>query len=130
VFDYIEMFYNPGAQACQERDVLSRGVRAAADFESGRRPENKGLFNLSDSNGVVALPGSFVTTGGVTLPLTYTGRSTTLFDATLHYDVPSWRFAINGDNLFDKSYAGRCTGEVSCFFGQSHQVLETAAKAF
>jgi iron complex outermembrane receptor protein len=60
----------------------------------------------------------------------YTSPSTTLFDATLHYDLPGWRFAINGSNIFDKRYAGRCTGPTSCFFGQSRQVIGTVTKKF
>ncbi|WP_200844771.1 TonB-dependent siderophore receptor [Novosphingobium sp. 18052] len=89
-----------------------------------------GVRYLSDSNGVVALPGSFITAGGVSLPSTFTSPSTTLFDATLHYDIPGWRFAVNGSNIFDKRYAGRCTGEVSCFFGQSRQIIGTVTKMF
>jgi iron complex outermembrane receptor protein len=89
-----------------------------------------GVRYLSKSNGVVALPGEYTTTGGVTLLTTLPSPSTTLFDATLHYDIPGWRFAINGSNIFDKRYAGRCSGETSCFFGQSRQIIGTATKSF
>lgn len=60
----------------------------------------------------------------------YYTPATTLFDATVHYDIPGWRFQINGSNLFDKRYAGRCTGPVSCFFGQSRQVMGTVTERF
>ncbi len=89
-----------------------------------------GVRYLSNSDGVVALPGTIVTSGGVSLPATFTSPATTLFDATLHYDIPGWRFAVNGSNLFDKRYAGRCTGQVSCFFGQSRQIIGTVTKSF
>ncbi len=62
--------------------------------------------------------------------LLYYSPTTTLFDAALHYDIPGWRFGINGSNIFDKRYAGRCTGPTSCFFGQSRQVLGTVTKKF
>ena len=44
VFDYVEMYYNPVRKHRQERDVVARRVRTAADFESGRRLENQELF--------------------------------------------------------------------------------------
>lgn len=90
-----------------------------------------GVRYLSESNGVLAVPGApIVTPGGVLVPNTFTSPSTTLFDATLHYDIPGWRFAINGSNIFDKKYAGRCTSLTGCFWGQSRQVIGTATKKF
>lgn len=80
-----------------------------------------GVRHLSSSPGVT--PAAI----GVEL---YTSPATTLFDATLHYDIPGWRFAVNGSNIFDKRYAGRCTGPTSCFFGQSRQVIGTVTKTF
>ncbi|WCT73130.1 TonB-dependent siderophore receptor [Sphingomonas naphthae] len=63
-------------------------------------------------------------------PLVYTSPATTLFDATLHYDLPGWRFAVNGSNIFDKRFAGRCTGPAGCFWGQTRQVIATVTKRF
>lgn len=60
----------------------------------------------------------------------YTSPAVTLFDATLHYDLPGWRLAINGSNLFDKRYAGRCNGPTGCFFGQARQIIGTVTKTF
>lgn len=80
-----------------------------------------GVRYLSSTPG--NLPSAFV-------PLIYTSPAVTLFDAALHYNIPGWRFAVNGSNLFDKRYAGRCTGSMSCFFGQSRQVIATATKTF
>lgn len=59
----------------------------------------------------------------------YVSPATTLFDATLHYDIPGWRIAVNASNLFDKRYVGRCT-DSGCFFGQSRQVIGTITKKF
>jgi len=80
-----------------------------------------GVRHLGSSPGVVPS-----TVGGEL----FTSPAVTLFDATLHYDIPGWRFAINGSNIFDKRYAGRCTGPVGCFFAQSRQVIATVTKSF
>jgi iron complex outermembrane receptor protein len=90
-----------------------------------------GVRHLSSSNGVVALPGATVTTpGGIVIPATFTSPAVTLFDATLHYDLPGWRFAVNASNLFDKRYAGRCTGLAGCFFAEGRQIIATVTKRF
>ena len=80
-----------------------------------------GVRYLSDSPGNT--PSAFV-------PDLYVSPAVTLFDGALHYDLPGWRIAVNGSNLFDKRYAGRCTGPVGCFFGQSRQVIGTVTKRF
>lgn len=80
-----------------------------------------GVRHLSSTPGNV--PSAWV-------PIVYTSPAVTLFDATLHYDIPGWRFAINGSNIFDKRYAGRCTGPMGCFFGQARQVIATVTKRF
>ncbi len=60
----------------------------------------------------------------------YTSPPVTLFDGALHYDIPGWRLAVNGSNIFDKRYAGRCNGPMGCFFGQSRQIIATVTKHF
>jgi iron complex outermembrane receptor protein len=80
-----------------------------------------GVRYLSDTPGNI--PSAWV-------PLVYTSPAATLFDATLHYDIPGWRLAVNGSNIFDKRYAGRCTGPMGCFFGQARQVIATLTKQF
>jgi iron complex outermembrane recepter protein len=65
-----------------------------------------------------------------TAALNYASPETTLFDATIHYDIPGWRFAVNATNLFDKVYVGRCEGETNCRFGESRQVIGTVTKKF
>lgn len=80
-----------------------------------------GIRHLSSSPGVIPS----------TIPaVLYTSPAVTLFDATLHYDIPGWRLAINGSNIFDKRYAGRCNGPTGCFFGQSRQIIGTLTKTF
>ena len=80
-----------------------------------------GVRYLSNSPGNV--PSAFT-------PQIYVTPSTTLFDATVHYDVQDWRLAINASNLFDKRYAGRCNGPVGCFWGQRRQVIGTVTRKF
>ncbi|MFC4257258.1 TonB-dependent siderophore receptor [Altererythrobacter xixiisoli] len=80
-----------------------------------------GVRHLSSSPGVTP----------TTIPaVLYTSPGVTLFDAALHYDIPGWRLAVNGSNIFDKRYAGRCNGPVGCFFGQSRQIIATVTKQF
>ena len=57
-------------------------------------------------------------------------KSTTLFDAIIHYDLPQWRFAINGSNIFDKKYVGRCASPANCIYGQARQIMGTVTRKF
>jgi iron complex outermembrane receptor protein len=54
----------------------------------------------------------------------------TLFDGIVSYDVPGWRLAVNGSNLFDKRYVARCDGYFGCVYGAGRQVIATATKKF
>lgn len=60
---------------------------------------------------------------------TVTG-SATLFDAIVHYDLPGWRIAVNGSNIFDKNYVARCTGSYGCVYGAGRQIIGTVTKRF
>lgn len=68
--------------------------------------------------------GGLVSNGGI-----YADDST-LFDAIVHYDVPGWRFAVNGSNIFDKKYVARCGNIRQCFYGASRQIMGTVTKKF
>ena len=110
---------NAGARlAAQPRHKASllvdytHDVGALAGFGGGA-----GIRYLSNSPGIVGAP-------------YYYSPSVTVFDGTLHYDIPGWRLAVNGSNLFDKRYAGRCSGQYSCFFGEGRQVVGTVTKKF
>lgn len=43
--------------------------------------------------------------------------STTLVDATLHYNIADWRIAVNANNLLDKEFVSNCGTVNSCFWG-------------
>jgi iron complex outermembrane receptor protein len=89
--------------------TLQRGTLAGVGFGFGGR-------YTSTSAG--SLPGPFN-------PVVYYGQAATRFDAILHYDLPEWRFAINGSNIFDKVYTARCSGPAGCTYGAGRQVLGT-----
>jgi iron complex outermembrane recepter protein len=80
------------------------------------------------SSSVGALPTSDFLSGALVSPIR--ANSATLFDAILHYDVPGWRFAVNGSNIFDKRYVARCSSANACYFGASRQILGTVTKRF
>ncbi|EJU12336.1 outer membrane receptor (OMR) family protein [Sphingomonas sp. LH128] len=75
----------------------------------------------SDSAG--SLPGPFN-------PVVYYGEASTLFDAIVHYDIPGWRIAVNGSNIFNKLYVARCSGPAGCTYGAGRQVIGTVTKTF
>lgn len=54
--------------------------------------------------------------------------STTLVDATLHYNVGDWRIALNANNLFDKEFVSNCGTVNSCFWGPVRTVYLSAAR--
>lgn len=56
-------------------------------------------------------------TGDVFVP------SVTLFDAMASYDTASWRFALNANNLADKSYLAVCLSRGDCWFGQRRRIV-------
>jgi iron complex outermembrane receptor protein len=49
----------------------------------------------------------------------------TLADAAIHYEWNSFKFALNGSNIFDKVYLASCFGETQCFYGERRTVLGT-----
>jgi len=70
-----------------------------------------------------SLPGPFN-------PVVYYGQSSTLFDATVHYDTPEWRIAVNGSNIFGREYVARCSGPAGCTYGAGRQVIGTINRKF
>jgi iron complex outermembrane recepter protein len=94
--------------------TLQRGPLAGFGFGAGAR---------YTSNSAGSLPGPFN-------PVAYYGQSSTLFDAILHYDMPEWRLAVNGSNIFDKVYTARCSGPAGCTYGAGRQVLGTVTWKF
>lgn len=56
-------------------------------------------------------------TGTVSVP------SVTLFDAMASYDTARWRFALNVNNLADKSYIAVCLARGDCWFGPRRRIV-------
>lgn len=56
--------------------------------------------------------------------------SVTLVDAMLSYDVGTWRWALNVNNLTDKAYLTTCLARGDCFLGQRRTVVASAAYRF
>ena len=94
--------------------TVTHGVAAGLGFGAGVR-------YVEDSPG--SLPGPFN-------PVVYHTGEATLADAVVRYSRDSWRLAVNVSNLFDKRYAGRCTGPVGCFFAQGRQTIATITRSF
>lgn len=49
-------------------------------------------------------------------------ESTTLWDATMHYDFSNWRLALNANNVTDKRFVSNCGSMSSCFWGPERTV--------
>jgi iron complex outermembrane recepter protein len=49
--------------------------------------------------------------------------SVTLFDAMASFDAGAWRFAINANNVADKSYIATCLARGDCWFGQRRRIV-------
>ena len=94
--------------------TLRSGTLAGLGFGAGVR-------YVSNSPG--SLPGPFN-------PIVYNTGEATLADAVVRYSHHDWRLAVNVSNLFDKRYAGRCTGPVGCFFAQGRQTIATLTRSF
>lgn len=56
-------------------------------------------------------------TGNISVP------SVTLFDAMASYDMSSWRFSLNANNLADKSYIAVCLARGDCWFGPRRRIV-------
>lgn len=47
-----------------------------------------------------------------------------MFDTVLSYQVGTWRYALNANNLADKEYIASCT--YACFYGERRNVVASA----
>ena len=54
---------------------------------------------------------------------TVTVDDVALFDAAIHYQWNSFRFALNANNLTDETYISSCFSPTFCYFGQRRTVL-------
>lgn len=82
-----------------------------------------GLGGRYTSSSAGSLPGPFN-------PVVYRGEAATLADAIISYDIPGWRFAVNGSNILDERYVARAAGPISAFYGAPRQVLLTVTRKF
>lgn len=56
--------------------------------------------------------------------------SSTLWDATVHYDFDDWRIQATASNLFDQTYLSRCSSSVQCFYGSRGLYAVSLARRF
>ncbi|GAB2886678.1 TonB-dependent siderophore receptor [Paralcaligenes ginsengisoli] len=54
----------------------------------------------------------------------------TLVDAMLAYETPSWRYALNVNNMFNKSYVSTCLGRGDCWYGAQRSIVASASYRF
>lgn len=80
--------------------------------------------------GVRYLDGSWGSIIGPFNAVVYKTKATTLFDGSIHYDIPGWRFAVTGTNIFDKKYVGRCASASNCIYGQARMITGSITKRF
>jgi iron complex outermembrane recepter protein len=52
--------------------------------------------------------------------------SYTVYDAALHYDMRNWRFAVNGSNIFNRTFVSGCQSTSACFYGNARTVIASA----
>jgi iron complex outermembrane receptor protein len=50
----------------------------------------------------------------------------TLVDAMFAWDSPSWRVALNVNNLSNKTYVATCLGRGDCWFGAKRNAVLSA----
>jgi iron complex outermembrane receptor protein len=92
---------------------IQHGALGGLGFGFGARYNGRSAGSLPSAYGVV-----------------YEGQAATLFDAIVSYDMPHWRLAVNGSNIFDKNYVARCDGPFNCVYGAGRQVIGTATYKF
>jgi iron complex outermembrane receptor protein len=99
--------------------TFQAGALGGLGFGAGARYNSKSAGGLPSTTFPQLVSGEPIFTGAATL-----------FDAIIHYDLPGWRFAVNGSNIFDKAYVARCAGLYGCVYGAGRQVIGTVTKKF
>jgi iron complex outermembrane receptor protein len=56
--------------------------------------------------------------------------SVTLVDTMLAYETPSWRYALNVNNLLDKTYVSTCQNRGDCWYGSRRSIVASATYRF
>ena len=110
---------------------VNGGLYAEYNFHQARGPVSGltlgfGVRYLGDTTATVKNPN--VAGSGKVVP------DTTLFDATVRYDLGAatdsmkgFELAVNASNLFDTRYVGRCSGDAGCFYGNRLNVIGSLA---
>ncbi|NJC34258.1 iron complex outermembrane receptor protein [Sphingomonas jejuensis] len=131
-----------GSYSYNDSEVLESAVAAEVGSPLPTTPEHKAsaFVNYDFQRGPLAgfgigLGGRYTSSSAGSLPgpfnpVVYRGEAATLMDAILSYDIPGWRFAINGSNILDNRYVARCSQPVGCFYGAPRQVLGTVTRRF
>ncbi|MBY0512166.1 MAG: TonB-dependent receptor [Rhodospirillaceae bacterium] len=53
-----------------------------------------------------------------------------MFDTLSDFVPPRYRLAVNGSNIFDKTYVARCSGPFACAYGAGRQFIGTITVKF
>lgn len=56
--------------------------------------------------------------------------SVTLVDTMFAYETPSWRYALNINNLLDKTYVSTCLDRGDCWYGSRRSIVASATYRF
>ncbi len=59
-----------------------------------------------------------------------TTPSVVLFDGMLSYDADNWRYALNVNNITDKTYIATCLSRGDCWYGARRSVIASATYKF
>ncbi|MDX3906522.1 MAG: TonB-dependent siderophore receptor [Pigmentiphaga sp.] len=59
-----------------------------------------------------------------------TTPSVTLFDAMVSYETDRWRYALNLNNLTDKTYVATCLSRGDCWYGARRSIIASATYKF
>lgn len=57
----------------------------------------------------------------------YRSPSVTLADASIGYQIGSYRLTLNASNIFNKEYVASCTGAFYCYYGTGRTVIGSVA---
>lgn len=90
---------------------------------------SKYRFSVGDVNGL-SLGAGVRWLGGFRDGVAPRTPSVTLVDAMLAYETPSWRYALNINNLLDKTYVSTCLGRGDCWYGSRRSIVASASYRF
>jgi iron complex outermembrane receptor protein len=87
-------------------------------------------FRLNNGRSIVAGPGVRYTGSAFDGIDVLRTPSYTIFDASVAYETPGWRIAVNGANLGDKVILAACLARGDCFYGARRTVTATLSYRF